>query len=138
MNRFFQRPYGRTASSPKRGKSVLNEQNFRRISWINILLAPPLFILFSWPYFFFALWYDFPEIVLYAGTFCFSFPFTLTIIHGHVTVALGALHRGIYHDWLKKHHWGFGFFLRPLLFSTRFRFILLFLSFAAFGAGILL
>lgn len=121
-----------------RSPKELSEQNFRRISRINILLTPPLFILFAWPYFIFALWSEFPELLLYSGTACFSLPFTLTILHGHVTIALGALHRFHYYDWLNQHSWSYGFLIRPLFFSTRFRLILLLLSFGIIPIGVML
>ncbi len=116
----------------------LSEQNFRRISWINLLLIPPLFILFAWPYAVIGLWFDLPEFWLHVGTFCFAFPFTMTIIHGHVTIALGALQRSHYYEWLTKYRWGFGFWIRPVFFSTRFRLILLIISLVLLLAGVML
>lgn len=119
-------------------QAELSERNYRRISWINTVLTPPLFVLFAWPYMFFGLWFEFPEVLLYPGIFCFSLPFTLTILHGHVTIALGALHRDHYHEWLTKHSRSYGFLIRPVFFSTRFRLTLLLLSLAILLAGILL
>lgn len=119
-------------------RKELSEQNFRRISWINLLMIPPLFLLFAWPYAMIGLWFDFPELWLYAGTFFFAFPFTMTIIHGHVTIALGALQRSHYYEWLSKHRWGYGFWLRPACFSTRFRLILLLISFTLLLAGVIM
>ncbi len=119
-------------------QAELSERNFRRISWINIVLTPPLFILFAWPYLFMGLWFEFPGVMLYPGTFTFSFPFTLTILHGHVTIALGALHRNEYHEWLTRHSWSYGFLIRPVFFSPRFRLTLLIFSLAILLAGVLL
>ncbi len=119
-------------------RAELSEQNFRRISWINILLTPLLFILFAWPYLVVGINFNIAEELLYIGTFCFSFSFTLTILHGHVTMALGALHRSHYHDWLDRHHWSYGLLMRPIFFSTRFRLILLILSFVLLAAGVML
>ncbi len=119
-------------------RKELSEQNYGRISWINLLLIPPIFMLFALPYAMFGLWFNFPEILLYMGTFCFAFPFTMTIIHGHVTIALGALQRIQYYEWLVRHPWGFGFWLRPIFFSTRFRLILLLISFTALVAGVMI
>jgi hypothetical protein len=116
----------------------LSERNFRRISWVNILLTPPLLVLFAWPYSIIGIWFDFPEPWLYAGTFLFAFPMTLTILHGHVTIALGALQRSHYHDWLNKKRWGFGFWIRPFFFSTRFRLTLLISSLAVLIAGVMM
>lgn len=120
------------------GNRELSEQNFRRISWINILLTPPLFILFSWPYAMIGLWFELRELWLYTGTFLFAFPLVQTIIHGHVTIALGALQRSHYHEWLKRRKWAMGFWIRPLFFTTRFRLILLILSLGMLVSGILI
>jgi hypothetical protein len=120
------------------GNRELSEQNFRRISWINILLTPLLLILFAWPYAVIGLWFDFPETWLYAGTFLFAFPLTLTIIHGHVTIALGALQRSHYYEWLERRRWGFGFFIRPIFFTTRFRLILLIISLVMLISGVMM
>ncbi len=116
----------------------LSEQNFRRISWINTLLTPPLLILFAWPYAVIGLWFDFPEYWLYAGSFLFAFPLTLTILHGHVTMALGALQRSHYHEWLERRRWGYGFWIRPFFFTTRFRLILLIISLGMLIAGVMM
>lgn len=116
----------------------LSEQNFRRISWINILLTPPLLALFAWPYHVMAELLSMHEQLLLAGMVLFSLPFTLTILHGHITIALGALHRTEYHEWLKKRHWNFGLLMRPIFFSTRLRLVLLLLSLVLFAAGALL
>lgn len=119
-------------------RTELSEQNFRRISWINILLIPPLILLFAWPYLILARIIGIGDFLLYSGTLCFSLSFTLTILHGHVTIALGALHRSHYHEWLNGHRWSYGFLLRPVFFSTRFRLILLILSFVMLVAGLML
>ena len=116
----------------------LSDQNFRRISWINIFLIPPLMILFAWPWSILGIWLEFTEVLLYIGMFCFAFPFSLTILHGHVTIALGALHRNKYYEWLKNHRWSYGFLIRPFFFSTRFRLSLLFFSFGILLTGVML
>ncbi|MFO8028461.1 MAG: hypothetical protein R6U28_01245 [Cyclonatronaceae bacterium] len=113
----------------------LSERNFRRISWINILLTPPLLLLFAWPYAILGLWFEFPEFWLYTGAFLFAFPLSLTIIHGHVTLALGALQRSHYYEWLTRRRWGFGFWIKPAFFATRFRLIPLIISLFMLLAG---
>lgn len=113
----------------------LSERNFRRISWINILLTPPLLLLFAWPYAILGLWFEFPEFWLYTGAFLFAFPLSLTIIHGHVTPALGALQRSHYYEWLTRRRWGFGFWIKPAFFATRFRLIPLIISLFMLLAG---
>lgn len=113
----------------------LSERNFRRISWINILLTPPLLLLFAWPYSMLGIWFGFPEFWLYTGTFLFAFPLSLTIIHGHVTLALGALQRSHYYEWLTRRRWGFGFWIKPAFFATRFRLIPLIISLFMLLAG---
>lgn len=127
-----------TIDNAMASRKELGEINFRRISWINFLLAPPLFILFAWPYAVLGLWFDLQEYWLYSGTFFFAFPLTLTIIHGHVTIALGALQRSHYYDWLKRQRWSYGFWIRPFFFTTRFRLILLIVSLAMLAAGIII
>lgn len=107
----------------------LSAKNYRRISWINILIAPPLFVLFAWPYYILGTRIELPGLLLNAGSFCFAFPFTLTIIHGHVTMAIGSLHRNNYYKWLAAHRWSYGLLIRPVFFSTRFRIAFLIISF---------
>lgn len=124
--------------SIKSNRAELSEQNFRRINWINIALTPPLLLVFSWPFFIFSRYIGMPDPLLFAGTFCFAFSFTMTILHGHVTIALGALHRDRYHQWLDSHRWGHGFLIRPLYFSTRFRLIILIFGFVILITGLML
>jgi hypothetical protein len=121
------------------GNRELSEQNFRRISWINILLTPLLLILFAWPYAVIGLWFDFPETWLYAGTFLFAFPLTLTIIHGHVTIALGALQRSHYSRMAGTPPLGIRIlWIRPIFFTTRFRLILLIISLVMLISGVMM
>ncbi len=117
----------------RKNRTELSESNFRRISWINILLTPPLLLVFAWPFYFILNQLPLPATLVYVATFCFAFPFTLTILHGHVTIAIGAPHRLHYYQWLLKHSFSYGLLIRPLFFSTRFRLILLVL-----GVGILI
>ena len=116
----------------------LSEQNFRRISWINVLLTPPLLALFAWPYYALAQMVSMDERLYLAGMLFFSLPFTLTILHGHITIALGALHRSEYHEWLDRRRWSFGFLMRPVFFTTRLRLALLMLGLVVFVAGMFL
>ncbi|MDI6400642.1 hypothetical protein QLX67_01455 [Balneolaceae bacterium ANBcel3] len=119
------------------GKPTLNERNFRRISRINLLLIPPLFLLFAWPYAILCMMLGLPDPILYSGTFFFSIPLTFTILHGHVTIALGPIHRSFYHYWLHEHKWGYGALLPPVFFTTRLRLILLLVSFGLITVGLL-
>lgn len=109
----------------------LSEQNYRRISRINWLLAPCLIFLFAWPYYILAsLLLETGPILSIAGSLLFAAPFTMTILHGHVTIALGALHRDHYYQWLARHRFTHGLFFHPVMFRTRFRFALLICSLA--------
>ncbi|MDG5767732.1 hypothetical protein QA596_09665 [Balneolales bacterium ANBcel1] len=116
----------------------MSEQNFRRISRINILLVPPLFIIFAWPYYVLGIQAGLPELLLFAGSAGFSLSFTLTILHGHVTIAVGAPHRYNYHDWLRRHRWSYGLLIKPIFFSTRLRLFLLILSAGILISGLVL
>lgn len=120
------------------GPRELNELNYRRISWINILLMPPLVLLFGWPFYMFGFWFEIPGFLQKTGSLVIALSFSLTILHGHVTMALGALHRHHYHEWLNKRRWSYGFLIRPFLFTTRFRLFFLMFGFALLLSGIML
>ena len=68
----------------------------------------------------------------------FALPFTITIIHGHVTMALGSVHRSHYYDWLVIHSYTYGLFFSRMVVKTRFRLILLILSLIFLPVGYLL
>ncbi|MDX1672149.1 MAG: hypothetical protein R3211_07390 [Balneolaceae bacterium] len=109
-------------------QSELSEQNFKRISLINWLLSPPLLILFSWPYLYLSNILEISRLFAYPGSLFFGFPFMITLLHGHVTMALGPVHRQIYYRWLEEHPYTFGLMFFPIVTRTRFRLVLLGLS----------
>lgn len=104
------------------------QRNFRRISLLNWALSFPLLLFFAWPYLqlaqiFGADWYN-----SLPGALLFSFPLLSTILHGHVTISLGALHRDEYYQWLLKHRKSYGLGFSYLFVRTRFRLSLLITS----------
>lgn len=108
--------------------SELSEYNFKRISLINWTLSTPLMFIFGWPYIYAA----------YPGAFFFSLPLLFTILHGHVTMALGSSHRHHYYNWLTDRPYTYGLFFHNLFAKTRFRLTLLATSFTALFIGIYL
>jgi len=115
--------------------SELNPKNYRRIFWINCLLALPLIALFAWPYIAFSHLLTIPPIIFYPGALFFSLPFALTILHGHVTLALGSVHRPHYYSWLGEHPLTYGLLFHPVLISTRFRLVVFTISIIVFLIG---
>ena len=91
-------------------KSEFSTSNFVRISVINWALTLPLLILFAWPYYYAARELGLDLSFRYIGAFMFAMPFLLTIIHGHVTMALGSIHRYRYYEWLATKPYTFGLF----------------------------
>lgn len=116
----------------------LTPENFKRISLINWVLTIPLLILFAWPYTYLGSVAGMEPWILYPGAVLFAAPFTLTILHGHTTLALGSVHRHHYYEWLKDHPLTFGLLFHPVLFTTRLRLILLVASLILFLSGWLL
>lgn len=116
-------------------QSELSEKNFRRIYFINWLLCIPLIVLFGGPYVFMGLYLGINELLIYAGALLFSVPFMLTILHGHVTMALGSLHRHHYYNWLKEHSLTYGLLFHSVFISTRFRLVLVVASIVLLMAG---
>lgn len=115
----------------------LNPGNFRRISIINWLLSVPFFLLFAWPYWYIADFAGIEKIITYVGCTFFSVPFMITILHGHVTMALGEAHRHHYYNWLHEKPLTYGLFFHPGMMRTRFRLIFLVISVLLFLAGLL-
>lgn len=115
--------------------SELSPKNYKRISLINWLLTVPLLILFAWPYLYIAEFLAVESSLGYPGAFLFSIPFTLTILHGHVTMALGSLHRHHYYDWLEENALTYGLFFHPIFTRTRFRLLLVISSMTVLVAG---
>lgn len=115
--------------------SELSQKNYKRISLINWLLSAPLIILFAIPYLSIASFINAETSISYIGAFLFSIPFSLTILHGHVTMALGSLHRNHYYEWLEENTLTFGLFFHPMFTRTRFRLILLVISILILALG---
>lgn len=113
----------------------LNPKNYKRICLINWLLTVPLLILFAVPYLSIATFINAHMAISYAGALLFSFPFCLTILHGHVTMALGSLHRNHYYEWLENNTLSYGLFFHPMFTSTRFRLLLLVSSLIVLSLG---
>lgn len=102
--------------------SELSNRNFRRVGIINLMMSIPLFGLFGWISF--SLCYAFQndwKIALVAATLC-AFPMMLTMLHGHVTMAIGVSHRDKYYHWLNQKSNRWGWFFHPIFISTKFRF----------------
>lgn len=118
--------------------SEFSNSNFIRISLINWTLSVPMIVLFAWPYYYTAKLIGLAEALRYIGAFVFAIPFMLTIIHGHVTMALGSIHRIHYYSWLKTNPYTFGIFYNEVFISTRFRLILLIISILFLPIGYLL
>lgn len=116
----------------------LSAKNFKRISILNWLLSFPFFLLFSWPYLYIANFMNLESVVTYIGCIFFSLPFMITILHGHVTMALGEAHRHHYYEWLNKHPLTHGLLFHPVMKRTRFRLILLVISILLFIGGLLI
>lgn len=104
--------------------SELSERNFQRIWLINWALTPAMLILFAWPYYLLCTILNTPDFIAWGGAAIFASPFMMTVLHGHVTMAMGALHRHHYYEWLRKHPFSYGIFFHPIMFRTRFRLML--------------
>lgn len=113
----------------------LNPLNYRRIAWINWVLSPPLVVLFAWPYAYLAGVLGVPAPAAWIGSVLFALPFMITILHGHVTMALGSAHRHYYYEWLRKRPLGYGLLFHPIVIRTRFRLLLAYASLAVLLAG---
>ncbi|MCG2587442.1 hypothetical protein [Rhodohalobacter sulfatireducens] len=108
--------------------SELSESNYRRIAYINWALSVPLLLIFSWPFYFLCEIFHIYKAISFPGSIIFGLPFMLTILHGHVTMALGASHRQHYYAWLKERPLTYGLLFHNIIISTRFRLSLFFLS----------
>ena len=76
--------------------------------------------MFGWPYYLLVVPGAGVEVGL-AGGFLFSLTFTLTILHGHIAVALGSLHIDQYYGWQMSKKALSRLAFHPVLFTTRFR-----------------
>ncbi len=117
--------------------SELSESNYRRIAYINWALSVPLLLIFSWPYFFLCELLYIHKAIAFGGSIIFGLPFMLTILHGHVTMALGAAHRHHYYSWLGEYPLTYGLLFHSIIISTRFRLFLFFLSLVVLLVGFL-
>ena len=116
----------------------LNLKNFKRIHLINWLLCLPLLLLFTWPYIYIARFMGIEDFLTYPGAAFFAVPFMITILHGHVTMALGSAHRHHYYEWLTENSLTYGLLFYPVMIRTRLRLILLVVSFVLFMIGVAL
>jgi hypothetical protein len=105
-------------------KSELTESNYKRIAMINWALSVPLLLIFAWPYFFLCELLSINKMLSFPGSILFGLPFMLTILHGHVTMAMGAAHRHHYYRWLAEYPLTYGLLFHFVIISTRFRLIL--------------
>lgn len=101
--------------------SELDIYNYKKICYINGVIFPPLLVLLSWPYYYAGLIFELSNLILYGGALIFGLPFTLTILHGIVTVSIGSVQRDYFYKWLKERPYSFGLLFHPLMVSTRFR-----------------
>jgi hypothetical protein len=116
-------------------QSELSERNFKRISLINWVMSLPLMFIFSWPYVYICQFLNVEAVIAYTGAILFSIPFMTTILHGNVTVALGSAHRHHYYRWLSRKPLTYGLFFNPVFMRTRFRLILVTVSFLMLTVG---
>ena len=116
-------------------QSELSQGNYKRITIINWLLMVPLIVLFAYPYLYLSHLLSIQQNIIYIGSLLFALPFTLTILHGHVTMALGAAHRHHYYEWMEERSLTYGLLFHPMLTSTRFRLLLVLLSLVLIPAG---
>lgn len=112
-----------------------SERNYKRINLINWGLSIPMLILFAWPYYYLATLLHLAHFHTLIGAALFATPFMITIIHGHVTMALGSLHRAHFYNWLSDKPLTHGLFFHPALITTRFRLITLLASFVVLLTG---
>lgn len=116
--------------------SELSEKNYLRICFINWGLSVPLLIIFAWPYFFICELFNIPHVIAFPGSILFALPFMLTLLHGHVTLAVGAAHRSHYYQWLQEYPFTYGLLFHPIIIKTRFRLVLFFLSVIMMAMGL--
>ncbi len=100
----------------------LQQSNFWRICIINWLLVGPVLLLFGLPYYVVAKNVLGNHYLWLPGSLLFAMPFMLTVLHGHVTIAVGRAHRNHYYEWLENRPFSAGLGYHPMLLTTRFRF----------------
>lgn len=118
-------------------KDELNPKNFVRINRINWVLSPILIFFFGWPFYQVCSILEIAKGYSVLASLFFSFGFMATILHGHVTTAVGSLHRNLYYQWLESHPLTYGLFFHKSLISTRVRILSLFFAFLLLVIGIL-
>lgn len=118
--------------------SELSEKNYRRIALLNWSLVLPLLLIFAWPYHLICELAGIDKAYRYAGSVLFALPFAITILHGHVTMALGSLHRHHFYNWLEKYPTSYGLFFHRVFISTRFRLAVFLTSLALTPVGLFL
>ncbi len=118
--------------------SELSEKNYKRISFINWALSIPLLLIFAWPFFLLCELLGISKTYSFPGSIFFGLPFMLTILHGHVTMALGAAHRKHYYSWLSDNPLTFGLLFHSVIIATRFRLFLFFVSMTILSIGFLM
>jgi hypothetical protein len=117
-------------------QNELTQKNFKRIAFINWSLTPILLFFFAWPFYRLGLMANSNLFFNYLASLTFAFGFTLTILHGHVSIAIGSLHRHVYYKWLVKNPFTFGILFREFMTTTRFRISLIIVSILVQIAGI--
>ncbi|HAC14694.1 MAG TPA: hypothetical protein DCE78_01935 [Bacteroidetes bacterium] len=106
----------------------LTINNFKRIYRLNWIISGPVLFMFAWPYFILSRILDQHIYYSMLGCFLFAIPFTLTILHGHISVAIGPLHRNNFYKWQQNKKGITKLAFHPVLFSTKIRLILIMLS----------
>ncbi len=106
----------------------IRDVNFQRISRINWLLTGPLLLFFSWPYLRLAELIGTSAVFALIGCGLFSIAFTLTIVHGHISISVGELHRVEFYRWTRRRHYPWKWFYHPTLFQYSTRLTLLLAS----------
>lgn len=116
----------------------LTETNYNRIYRLNWLISGPLLVILGWPYLLLAEVLELNFLSALLGALFFSVPFSLTILHGHISVAVGTLHRDRYYAWQNTKTGVYKYTFNPVLFTTRVRLILISLSILILVLGLIL
>lgn len=106
----------------------IKDVNFQRISRINWLLTGPLLLFFAWPFGWLTELVGTSDVFSIVGGGLFSIAFTLTIIHGHISISVGELHRIEFYRWTRKRRYPWKWFYHPSLFQYSTRLTLLLVS----------
>lgn len=106
----------------------ITHRNFTRVSAINWWLTGPSLVFFAWPYLRLSESVGTSELAAMIGAGLFSVSFTLTIVHGHISMAVGELHRVEFHRWTRRRRMPWRLAYHPALFRYRTRLALLALS----------